>query len=129
MRTLGLFDAGSLLKSPHTVQLYDFGVTEDGTFYYVMELLDGLDLDTLVDQLGPVPVERAVHLLVQACASLEDAHQNGLVHRDIKPRTSWSAELVQPLAGGAPAARSESQRAAESVSSITSSRTGNTLPC
>jgi serine/threonine-protein kinase len=73
------------LKSPHTVQLYDFGVTEDGTFYYVMELLDGLDLDTLVDQFGPVPVERAVHLLVQACASLEDAHQNGLVHRDIKP--------------------------------------------
>ncbi len=73
------------LKSPHTVQLYDFGVTDDGTFYYVMELLDGMDLETLVEQFGPVPPERAVHLLVQVCASLQDAHQNGLVHRDIKP--------------------------------------------
>jgi serine/threonine protein kinase len=73
------------LKSPHTVQLYDFGVTDDGTLYYVMELLDGMDLDTLVDRFGPVPAERAIHLLMQVCASLEDAHQNGLVHRDIKP--------------------------------------------
>lgn len=73
------------LKSPHTVQLYDFGVTDDGTLYYVMELLEGMDLETLVERFGPVPAERAVHLLVQACASLEDAHQNGLVHRDIKP--------------------------------------------
>jgi serine/threonine protein kinase len=73
------------LKSPHTVQLYDFGVTDDGTLYYVMELLDGMDLDTLVDRFGPVPAERAIHLLTQVCASLEDAHQNGLVHRDIKP--------------------------------------------
>jgi eukaryotic-like serine/threonine-protein kinase len=73
------------LKSPHTVQLYDFGVTDDGTLYYVMELLDGMDLDTLVDRHGPVPPERAIHLLLQVCASLDDAHQNGLVHRDIKP--------------------------------------------
>jgi hypothetical protein len=73
------------LKSPHTVQLYDFGVTDDGTLYYVMELLDGMDLDTLIDRFGPVPAERAIHLLLQVCASLEDAHQNGLVHRDIKP--------------------------------------------
>jgi serine/threonine-protein kinase len=73
------------LKSPHTVQLYDFGITDDGTLYYVMELLDGMDLDTLVDRFGPVPAERAIHLLVQVCASLDDAHQNGLVHRDIKP--------------------------------------------
>jgi eukaryotic-like serine/threonine-protein kinase len=73
------------LKSPHTVQLYDFGVTDDGTFYYVMELLDGMNLDALVDGFGPVPPERAIHWLAQVCASLEDAHQNGLVHRDIKP--------------------------------------------
>ena len=73
------------LKSPHTVQLYDFGVTDDGTLYYVMELLDGMDLDTLVDRFGPLPPERAIHMLLQACASLQDAHQNGLIHRDIKP--------------------------------------------
>jgi serine/threonine-protein kinase len=73
------------LKSPHTVQLYDFGVTDDGTLYYVMELLDGMDLDTLVQRFGAVPAERAIHLMLQVCASLDDAHQNGLVHRDIKP--------------------------------------------
>jgi serine/threonine-protein kinase len=73
------------LKSPHTVQLYDFGVTDDGTLYYVMELLDGMDLDTMVDRFGPMPAERVIHLLHQVSASLDDAHQNGLVHRDIKP--------------------------------------------
>jgi serine/threonine-protein kinase len=73
------------LKSPHTVQLYDFGVTDDGTLYYVMELLDGMDLETLVERFGPVPPERAIHFLLQACASLDDAHHNGLIHRDIKP--------------------------------------------
>ncbi len=73
------------LRSPHTVQLYDFGVTDDGTLYYVMELLEGLDLESMVEQYGPLPAERAIYFLSQVCASLEDAHQNGLVHRDIKP--------------------------------------------
>jgi tRNA A-37 threonylcarbamoyl transferase component Bud32 len=77
--------ATAALKSPHTVQLYDFGATDDGRLYYVMELLDGLDLDTIVRQYGPLPVERVVHILRQVCSSLQDAHQNGLVHRDIKP--------------------------------------------
>jgi serine/threonine-protein kinase len=77
--------ATAALRSPHTVQLYDFGATEDGRLYYVMELLDGLDLDSLVRQYGPLPPERAVHLLRQVCSSLQDAHGNGLVHRDIKP--------------------------------------------
>jgi hypothetical protein len=75
----------ALLTSPHTVELYDFGVSDDGVFYYVMELLDGLDLETLVRDHGPIPPERAVWLLRQACDSLADAHRAGLVHRDIKP--------------------------------------------
>jgi eukaryotic-like serine/threonine-protein kinase len=73
------------LRSPHTVDLFDFGIAENGAFYYVMELLDGLDADTLVRRFGPVPPERAVYLLVQACHSLSEAESCGLIHRDIKP--------------------------------------------
>jgi eukaryotic-like serine/threonine-protein kinase len=78
-------EAAANLRSPHTVELYDFGVTEDQTLYFVMELLEGLDLDTLVRRLGPAPAARVVHILRQVCASLEEAHARGLVHRDIKP--------------------------------------------
>jgi serine/threonine-protein kinase len=78
-------NATATLRSPHTIELYDFGVTPDGTFYYVMELLEGLDLKSLVEKFGPIPVSRAAHLLWQVCHSLEDAHHSGLVHRDIKP--------------------------------------------
>jgi tRNA A-37 threonylcarbamoyl transferase component Bud32 len=73
------------LQSPNTVALYDFGSTEDGTLFYVMELLDGVDLEELVRQHGPLPVERAVHILRQACTSLSEAHARGIIHRDIKP--------------------------------------------
>jgi serine/threonine-protein kinase len=78
-------EAAANLRSPHTVELFDFGVTEDQTFYFVMELLDGADLETLVKERGPLPPSLAVHILKQACESLAEAHQAGLVHRDIKP--------------------------------------------
>lgn len=73
------------LLSPHTVSVYDFGVLADGALYYVMELLQGMSLEKLVQQYGPMPPERVVYLLLQTCDSLAEAHANGLVHRDIKP--------------------------------------------
>jgi serine/threonine-protein kinase len=73
------------LRSPHTVTLFDFGVADDGAFYYVMELLEGLDADTLVRRFGPMPAERVVWALRQICHSLSEAESCGLVHRDIKP--------------------------------------------
>ena len=77
--------ATASLRSAHTIALYDFGVSNNGTFYYVMELLDGLDLQSFVERFGPVPAERTVHFVVQICESLAEAHDRGLVHRDIKP--------------------------------------------
>ena len=73
------------LSSAHTVELYDFGVSDDGTFYYIMELLEGFDLDLLVRRFGPLPPARVAHLLTQVCESLEEAHEKGLIHRDVKP--------------------------------------------
>jgi serine/threonine protein kinase len=73
------------LRSPHTVELFDFGMATDGAFYYVMELLDGLDADSLLRRFGPTPAERAIYLLRQVCHSLSEAQSCGLVHRDIKP--------------------------------------------
>ncbi len=77
--------ATATLQSPHTVDIYDYGVTPDGTFYYVMELLDGIDMETLVKRFGPIQPERVVYLLVQACHSLHEAHCRQLIHRDVKP--------------------------------------------
>jgi serine/threonine-protein kinase len=77
--------ATAMLTSPHTVELYDYGQSDDGTFFYVMEFLDGFDLETMVERFGPVPPERVIHFLIQACDSLADAHHSCLIHRDIKP--------------------------------------------
>ncbi len=85
--------ATAALNSPHTIRLFDFGVTEDHTFYYVMELLTGRDLDTLVRQSGPLPAERVVFLMRQVCHSLAEAHAQGLVHRDITPRNLYACRM------------------------------------
>jgi serine/threonine protein kinase len=77
--------ATAQLTSPNTVHIYDFGTTDDGTFFYVMELLEGIDMETLVNRYGPLPPNRVVHLMRQVARSLREAHERGLVHRDIKP--------------------------------------------
>ncbi|MBA3343363.1 MAG: serine/threonine protein kinase [Gemmatimonadaceae bacterium] len=86
-------EAAATLRSPHTIDLYDYGVAEDGTFYYVMELLDGVDLQELVTRHGPLPAERVIHLMRQVCDSLGEAHQRGLVHRDVKPSNIFACRM------------------------------------
>ena len=78
-------ESAANLRSPHTVEVYDFGVAEDQTLYFVMELLDGMDLETLVGRYGAMPAGRVIYILQQLCESLAEAHARGLVHRDIKP--------------------------------------------
>jgi len=85
--------ATAMLRSPHTIAVYDFGETSDGGLYYAMELLDGLDLETLVQSFGPQPAERVVHFLRHAAASLAEAHADGLVHRDIKPANLFASVM------------------------------------
>ena len=77
--------AASRLSHPNTVAIYDFGRTRGGVFYYAMELLDGQDLSRLVEHEGPQSVSRTLHILRQVTASLREAHDAGLVHRDVKP--------------------------------------------
>ncbi len=73
------------LTSPHTIAVYDYGVTSEGLFYYAMEYLDGINLAQFVQDYGPQPAGRVIHLLQQACCSLAEAHAAGLIHRDLKP--------------------------------------------
>src|SRR5260370_27798236 len=74
------------------VEIYDYGHTDDGTFYYAMEYLPGLSLEELVGRFGPLPPERAVHFLRQVCSALQEAHTAGLIHRDLKPSNIIACE-------------------------------------
>src|SRR5262249_9061497 len=76
----------------NTVEIFDYGRTDDGTFYYVMEYLPGLSLEDLLERHGPLPAERVVHLLRQTCQGLREAHAIGLIHRDIKPGNVFAAQ-------------------------------------
>ena len=84
--------ATAQLRSRNTVELYDFGISDDGSFYQVMELLDGLDLAELVANEGAQPLGRVVHLGIQICNSLAEAHDQGLIHRDIKPANIYCCQ-------------------------------------
>jgi serine/threonine-protein kinase len=81
------------LSSPHTVVLYDFGVTDDGALYYAMELLEGLSMLAIVQRHGPMGEARVAFLMRHACHSLIEAHERGLVHRDLKPENLFVAHL------------------------------------
>jgi serine/threonine-protein kinase len=113
------------LRSPHTVTLFDFGVADDGSFYYVMELLDGVDADRLVRRFGPLPAERVVHILRQMCHSLSEAESCGLVHRDIKPaniflcRYGEDNDFVKVLDFGIAKVAHDTSPEAETVMTIT----------
>ena len=89
--------ATASLSSPHTVELYDYGTTEDGTLYYAMEMLEGVDLERLIGRFGPMPPERVLAILEQVARSLAEAHELGLVHRDIKPANIYLCRLGTEL--------------------------------
>jgi serine/threonine protein kinase len=91
------------LNHPNTVQIYDYGHTPEGLFYYAMEYLDGIDLQKIVDRYGPMSEGRVIRILMQICGSLYEAHSLGMVHRDIKPanimlnRRGGEADVVKVL--------------------------------
>jgi hypothetical protein len=85
--------ATSELTHPNTVSIFDFGRAEDGTFYYAMEYLVGMDLEDMVDKEGPLPDARVLSFLHQAAGSLEEAHAKGLIHRDIKPSNLFACTI------------------------------------
>jgi serine/threonine protein kinase len=85
------------LRSRNTIELFDYGVTAEGTCFYVMELLDGMDLESLVETHGPQPAARVIDFLIQACNSLAEAHDAGLVHRDIKPANLYVCRIADEV--------------------------------
>jgi len=84
--------ATAKLSHWNTVEIFDYGHAEDGTFYYAMEYLPGLSLAQIVDMYGALPTERVIHLLTQVCEALSEAHQQHLLHRDIKPGNVFAAK-------------------------------------
>jgi len=84
--------AAASLTHPHTISIFDYGSTENGTFYYVMEYLPGLSLDDIVERYGPMSPARVVTMMEQVCSALTEAHNAGLIHRDIKPANILAAE-------------------------------------
>jgi len=80
------------LSHPNTITIYDFGRSEDATFYYVMEYLEGMDLQRMVEKFGPIPPARTAYILKQVCGSLAEAHARGIVHRDLKPSNIYLTE-------------------------------------
>lgn len=84
--------ATASLTHPHTIEIFDYGHTDDGTFYYVMEYLPGLGLDQLLAKYGPLPPGRVIFLLRQVCSALAEAHAAGLIHRDLKPGNLYISE-------------------------------------
>ncbi len=94
-RTLARFEREvqtiATLSHWNTVEIFDYGSTDDGTFYYVMEYLPGLSIADLVERYGPLPAERVAYLLEQVCDALNEAHSVGLVHRDVKPGNIFAA--------------------------------------
>jgi serine/threonine-protein kinase len=85
--------ATAALGSTHTIRVYDFGRTDEGSFFYVMELLDGLSLEDLVKEFGPQPAGRVATIMEQVCHSLGEAHARGLIHRDVKPANIYTCRL------------------------------------
>src|SRR5262249_17506253 len=79
------------LSHPNTIEIYDYGRADDGTFYYVMEYLPGRSVQDLVQVFGPLPAARVIYLFRQVCAGLAEAHALGLVHRDLKPANVFVA--------------------------------------
>lgn len=104
------------LNHPNTIAIYDYGRTPEGVFYYAMEFLDGINLQTLVDRYGPLPEGRVIRILNQICGSLYEAHSIDLVHRDIKPanvmlnRRGGEADVVKVLDFGLVKALDEDKR-------------------
>lgn len=89
--------AAMSLSGPHTIRVFDYGASDDGVCYIAMELLDGADLATLVKLRGPMPAERVIHFARQACQSLAEAHEAGILHRDVKPENLFATRRGDDL--------------------------------